>query len=150
MRTLERVRRLAPGEWRRERPKPHARRLLRALAAGQRAYFAATGLWAIIHYRSFTRVTGPKTDDWLVKTVGALVTVIGAVLGLAALRRRITPEIALLATGSAAGLAAIDVFYTAKGRISRVYLLDAAGEAALLAGWAVLRPRSRRGRKNRR
>ena len=38
---------------------------------------------------------------------------------------------------SAAGLGLIDVIFVARGRISPVYLLDAAAEAALVVAWAV-------------
>ncbi len=88
--------------------------------------------------RSFEAVTGPKVDLWLVKTVGVLVAVIGSALALASRRRRLAPEIVLVAAGSAAALAAIDTVYVAKRRISPVYLLDAAAEIALVAGWARL------------
>ena len=44
---------------------------------------------------------------------------------------------------SAAGLAAIDVYYVSKGRISPVYLLDAVLEAVLLVGWLFTLRRSR-------
>ncbi|MFP2906847.1 hypothetical protein ACLESD_17690 [Pyxidicoccus sp. 3LFB2] len=37
----------------------------------------------------------------------------------------------------------MDVIYTAKRRISPVYLLDAVAETALLAGWGVAQVRSR-------
>jgi hypothetical protein len=71
----------------------------------------------------------------LVKTVGVLVTAGGAAIGLAALRRRITPEIALLGAASAAGLGAIDAWYALRGRISLIYLADAAVQAGFVAGW---------------
>jgi hypothetical protein len=86
--------------------------------------------------RSFQRVTGPKTDLWLVKTVGGLIAVVGGVLTLAGLRGRVGPETTSLAMGSAAFLSAIDVTYVSKRRISRVYLLDAAAELGLVALWA--------------
>ena len=69
------------------------------------------------------------------RTVGVLVTVIGAVLLLAARRRRVTDEIVLLAVGSALGLAAIDVIYAVSGRISAVYLADALVEVGLALLW---------------
>ena len=69
----------------------------RRLAIGQGLYFAATGVWPLVHMRSFERVTGPKTDTWLVRTVGVLVTVIGGVLAASGLRRRVTAETAALA-----------------------------------------------------
>lgn len=64
---------------------------------------------------------------------------IGGVVGLAGYRRRVTPEVALLAAGSAAGLAAIDIVYVARRRIRPVYLLDAAAEAGLIALWGLAR-----------
>lgn len=113
------------------------------LARVQGCYFLATGVWPLLSMRTFEAVTGPKTDRWLVKTVGVLVAVIGASLATAG--RRPPPPLSLLAIGSAAGLGAVDVVYSLKGRISRVYLLDAALEAGLIAGWLVaLAPRALR------
>jgi hypothetical protein len=77
---------------------------------------------------------------WLVKTVGVLVSVIGATLLFGGVRGRVSPEVRLLACGSAAGLAAIDVIYARSGRISHIYLLDAFGESALIVAWAVAPP----------
>jgi hypothetical protein len=115
---------------------PAPERLVAAVALAQGGYFALTGLWPLVSMRTFERVTGPKVDRWLVQTVGVLVLAVGASLGLAGARRRVTPELALLAAGSAAGLAAIDVVYVARRRIAPVYLLDALAEGALLVGWA--------------
>jgi hypothetical protein len=108
-----------------------------ALATGQGLYYLVTGVWPLLSMRSFEAVTGPKADRWLVKTVGVLIGVIGGVLMLAGRRRRVPLEPTLLAMGSAAGLAAIDTIYASKGRISKIYLLDAAAEVALIAAWAV-------------
>jgi hypothetical protein len=122
------------GAGRRRTPAPE--RLVTAVALAQGGYFALTGLWPLVSMRTFERVTGPKVDRWLVQTVGVLVLAVGASLGLAGARRRVTPELTLLAAGSAAGLAAIDVVYVARRRIAPVYLLDALTEGALLVGWA--------------
>jgi len=104
--------------------------------AVQGAYFAATGVWPLLHMRSFEAVTGPKVDKWLVKTVGLCITCIGAALLGAARRDRITPEIRGLAISSAVSLAAIDVYYSATGRISPIYLADAVAEAGLVGALA--------------
>jgi hypothetical protein len=108
------------------------------LARVQALYYVATGLFPFVSMRAFEAITGPKVDRWLVKTVGALVTVIGCALALAVRRRQIAPEVALTAAGSAAALAAIDSVYVAKRRISPIYLLDAIVEIALVAGWVRL------------
>jgi len=112
------------------------------LALLQGSFDVVTGLWPIVHLRSFEAVTGPKLEGWLVKTVGALITVIGGTLLMAGARRRVTPELRMLGAGSAAAFTAVDVLYTAKRRISPVYLLDAAVELALIAGWAVAEARA--------
>jgi hypothetical protein len=117
------------------------RRTPAGVVAAQAAYYIATGVWPLVSRRTFERVTGPKTDFWLVQTVGLLVGSIG--LGLAQNRRRrrtITPELRTIAVASAASLALADVVFVTKGRIRRVYLADAIAEAALVAGW--LLPRS--------
>ena len=113
------------------------------LALLQGGFYLLTGLWSLVSPRTFQMVTGPKKDYWLVRTVGILVSVIGGVLALAGLRGQSTREVPLLAVGSALGLGAIDVVYATKGRISKVYLLDAAVEAALVAAWAFVRRRGR-------
>lgn len=107
------------------------------LAWGQGIFYVLTGLWPILHLSSFEAVTGPKTDDWLVKTVGVLVAVIGVVILSAARRDRITGEIVLLAAGSALGLTAIDLVYALSGVISPIYLLDAAVEIGIAAAWGM-------------
>src|SRR5690606_20176976 len=43
-------------------------------------YYLASGVWPLVHYRSFIAVTGPKADDWLVRTFGALIAVVGVEL----------------------------------------------------------------------
>lgn len=104
------------------------------MAASQAAYFLSTGLAPFVSRSGFEKVTGPKREWWLVQSVGLLVGVVGATLGRAS-RREIPDEIALLGAGTAAALGGVDVVYAARGRISRVYLVDAAVQAAILAGW---------------
>ena len=108
---------------------------VRAVWVGQGAYFLVTGLWPLLHMRSFLAVTGPKHDLWLVNTVGALVAVTGAVLLTAAAGDRLTPDLRRLAGGSAFALGAVDVIYSWRRRIPPVYLVDGVAEAALLAFW---------------
>lgn len=119
----------------------------RRLARVQAAYFGATGIWPLLHRRSFEAATGPKADYWLVQTVGALVATAGAALAVAARRESVSPEASVLAAGSAVALAAVDVVHAARGRIRRIYLADAAAELVLAAGWAAV---SRPGQPRRR
>lgn len=118
-------------------------RPLALLAWIQGVYFLVTGVWPLLHMPSFLAVTGPKADLWLVQAVGVLVAVIGAVLMLGARRRTIGPELALLAVGSAAGLAGIDLVYALSDRIWDVYLLDAMAEVGLIILWGIAWSRRR-------
>lgn len=119
-------------------------KVLKLLLFGQSLVFLGTGLWPLFHMRSFQAVTGPKVDDWLVNTVGVVVTVIGAVLAVAGLRRRVGLETGLLGAGAAAGLASIDVYYVRKRRISPIYLLDAVLESVFITMWLAAAVRLRR------
>ena len=107
----------------------------RRVAAVQGIYFVITGLWPVLGIDSFQAVTGPKTDLWLVYAIGCLVAAIGAALLVAAGSGRTTPEVAVLAVGSAVALAGIDLEFVVRGVISWVYLLDAAAEVALVTWW---------------
>jgi hypothetical protein len=111
--------------------------LMTLVLLGQGAMYLTTGIWPLISRRTFEKVTGPKTDWWLVKTVGIIITVVGAVLTMAGLRGKTPAELPVLAVGSAAGLTAIDMGYVANNRISPVYLLDAVAEMGLIALWTI-------------
>lgn len=120
--------------------RPPARSRAAATAITQGTYYLATGIWPFVSMRSFIAVTGPKTDLWLVRTVGGLVGVVGGVLLAAGRRERVTPELRWLGAGSAAALGMIESYYALKGRIAPVYLADAVAEAALVGAWATTEP----------
>jgi hypothetical protein len=105
----------------------------------QGLFYVATGLWPVVHLRSFEAVTGPKVDKWLVRTFGGLVTAVGAALIAGAFEPRRSRALAILGVGSALALAMADIVYAGRGRISRVYFADAAAEAAVVASWAATR-----------
>jgi hypothetical protein len=93
------------------------------------------GLWPLLHISSFEFVFGPKTDRWLVKTVaGLLIT-----NGLTQLSTSSSPasirQARRLGLGTAAVLAGIDLIYVPAGRISRMYLADAAVEVGWIVAW---------------
>jgi hypothetical protein len=114
--------------------------LLSIVSVIQGFYYVLTGVWPLLSRRTFERVTGPKSDFWLVQTVGVVVAVVGVVLMMAGIRKRIMPEIGVLAVGNAAGLAGIDLVYSSKGRISPVYAVEATAEFALMVPWLLFGP----------
>lgn len=113
------------------------------VAGLQAGYYAASGAMPLLAYRLFERITGPKREPWLVKTVGLITVAVAWVLANdPAGRHRQTRR---LGVASALAYGAIDVWYAAvRRRISPVYLLDAAVEAALVGAWLVLPRRPRR------
>lgn len=129
----EPIRDLAHGEW--QRPAP------RAVAVIHGIYYLLTGIWPLLHLESFFAVTGPKTDVWLVQTFGALVAVIGFALLVAARRRALSVEWAVLAGGQAMVLTLVDIVLVAREQIPPVYLGDAVIEVLLAASWLALAAR---------
>jgi hypothetical protein len=110
---------------------------MKTLLLIQSTYFFITGIWPLFHIKSFVKVTGPKHDIWLVKTVGALITCIALSL-FSATFFEIMDGTVVLATTTAFALLLIDVYYNSIGRISSVYLLDAMLQLFLLAAWVVV------------
>lgn len=108
------------------------------LSIGQGFYYFITGIWPLLSVETFMHVTGPKTDIWLVKTVGVIVAVIGAALINTGLHEGFTQEIIIIAIGSAFGLMMIDIIYVIKKVISKIYLLDAAAELIIVVSWLLL------------
>jgi len=115
----------------------------RTIATIQGVYFFATGIWPLIHVASFQAVTGRKTDNWtgseadhwLLNTVSVLIVAISIPLLMAAWRNSFSPEIIVLAMGTALALTGIDFVYVSRGVIAKIYLLDAAAEILLIALW---------------
>ena len=104
-------------------------RILRA----QGLYYLASGLWPLFSMRSFERVTGPKTDKWLVQMVGLLAATIGGSLLIGARGEEIDDGVVTLAAASALSFAGIDIVHAARRRISPIYLGDALVELAIVA-----------------
>ena len=108
---------------------------MRAVLIVQGVYYLITGIWPLVSIRTFEAVTGPKTDDWLVQTVGVLAATIGATLLVGSLRQPPNRETLTLGLLSILSFAAVDVVFVATGAISRIYLVDAVLQAVFLVGY---------------
>lgn len=119
---------------------------MRRAALVQGLFYVTSGLWPVVHLRSFEAVTGKKRDAWLVRTTGALIAAVGTALLVAARSpsrkaagaAAIAPSrqaVKTLGIASAAALAGADLVFVGTGEIPRVYLADAAAEAALISLW---------------
>src|SRR2546421_11023249 len=100
-------------------------------------YFIVAGIWPVMHMPSFLAVTGPKTDLWLVRTVGLMITAIGLCIAVAAGRHEIGLPIFVLAISSSVFLLLIEVVYVAKRVIAPIYLLDGGVEVVLILAWII-------------
>jgi hypothetical protein len=105
---------------------------LTALAHG--IYYGVGGAWPLVHIESFEKVTGGKWDNWLVRTVGWLMVSLAAAF-LPASKRGVTRELKIVGLLSSASVGGVAAFYGMRGRISKLYLLDAAIQFALAALW---------------
>jgi hypothetical protein len=93
------------------------------------------GLWPLLHISSFEMVFGPKTDRWLVRTVAGLLMVNGLTQLTTSSTAGGVRQARRLGVGTAAVLATIDLVYVPAGRISKMYLVDAAIEVGWIIAW---------------
>ena len=68
----------------------------RLLLRLQGIFYLLTGIWPVLHIESFMAVTGPKTDIWLVKTVGLLKTACSLGMLTASFRKSVQPDLLLV------------------------------------------------------
>ena len=82
------------------------------------------------------KVTGPKTDIWLVKTVSVVLAAIGITL-LAHASAKETNKLptAILGMTTSLGLSIIDFYYSGNDVISMIYAVDGAIEILFFVVW---------------
>jgi uncharacterized membrane protein len=82
-------------------------------------------------------ITGYKTDQWLVKTVGLLILAISVYMLLHLVRPGKVLPLAGMMLVCTAGLAIIDFYYSSQGIISRVYMVDGILQVLFFIAWVV-------------
>ena len=108
---------------------------MRALLWIQGVYILITAIWPLVNIESFVQVTGPKTDIWLVKTVGALLIPIAISL-LLHLFLPIDHLVAfILGSLTSAAFISVDCYYALNDVISDIYLADAAIQVVFITWW---------------
>lgn len=100
------------------------------------AYWLFGALWPLISMRSFERVTGNKRDEWLVRSVALLMLCVVATLETQRRSRRDETAMRVLGATSAGALGSVALIGPLVGRISPVYLMDAAVDTTLMLLWA--------------
>jgi hypothetical protein len=101
----------------------------------QALYIFVTAVWPIAHIQSFMMVTGPKTDIWLVKTVGALLIPVSLTMVAQLTMNREKIPLMILGGSTALAFICIDLYYSLNDTISDIYLADAAIEFIFIIGW---------------
>jgi len=92
----------------------------------------------LLHMDSFLKVTGPKTDLWLVKIVSVLLVAIGlSFISSLTMEGNLPLPVIVLAVTSCIVLAGIDFYYACKEVISEIYMLDGIAELVLLIAWGL-------------
>ena len=97
-------------------------------------FYILTGLWPIVHMPSFEKVSGPKTDKWLVRTVSLMILSSGLIFVLFHESRAAL----FLAIMNAFFLMSIDLYYVWKRIIWKSYLVDAVIEAGFIVIYLVI------------
>jgi hypothetical protein len=110
-------------------------RLYRFILLIQTLYYFITAAWALVDIDSFIKVTGPKTDIWLVKTVAVLLLAICAAFSTAFIQKFANSPVVMLAVTCCLVLIIVDCYYVWTKTISKVYLLDAIIEFIVLVLW---------------
>jgi hypothetical protein len=101
----------------------------------QGIYYLLRGLWSLLHMGSVESLAETHRNVWLSEEVGVLVLVIGVALCVAAYRRQGSPEILIIALGSALGMGVIQLIFILHRRISALYLIDVFIQFGLVVFW---------------
>ncbi len=101
------------------------------------AYYLCGGLWPLLSLTTFEAVTGPKEDDWLVRSVGSLLVVAGIIL-FTQPDRYVERSAVKLAVGTSLALGCVAMISSAGGWISSLYVVDGAIHLLFAAAWAFL------------
>jgi hypothetical protein len=104
----------------------------------QGCYILFTGIWPLVDIQSFLFVTGPKTDLWLVKTVGALLIPVGACLIVMAISKETAITALILGAGNALAFIIIDFYYSTRNIISDVYQIDGVIQLIFFLTWVLM------------
>lgn len=108
---------------------------MRALLWIQGVYTLMTAIWPLVDIESFVQVTGPKTDIWLVKTVGALLIPIALSLLLHLFLSMDHLMAFILGSLTSGAFITVDCYYALNDVISDIYLADAAIQIVFLTWW---------------
>src|SRR5690625_6495522 len=88
----------------------HSKELARLMMI-QGIYYGLTGLWPLLHMSSFIEITGPKSDLWLVQTVGMIILFVGCGFIVAGARKSGNVPPIIIALGLILGFIVIQIVH---------------------------------------
>jgi hypothetical protein len=106
-------------------------KFIRTILFIQAIWYLITAIWPLVSIKSFMKITGPKTDIWLVKTVAVLVLAMAITFFSGLLLRANFGPVLVLAIAACVGFAVVEIYYSSQKIISVVYLADGCFEALL-------------------
>lgn len=118
-----------------ERPPGDPAHVAACTALVQGMHYVAVGLWPLLSWTGFLAITGVRAEPWLAQQVAVLAVAVGLTLALAGFRRHLDGEMGVLAAGTAAGLACVDLVHVIAGDLGPIYLVDALAEALFTFSW---------------
>jgi hypothetical protein len=101
----------------------------------QSLYILITAVWPLIDIDTFMAVTGPKTDIWLVKTVGAILLAVAITMITHLFTSGSRLPVIVLCLTTATALTFVDFYYALRDVISEIYIVDGVLELIFIGGW---------------
>lgn len=99
----------------------------------QGLYYTLTAFWPLVHIESFMKVTGHNKMDWLVYTVALMILSSGLVFLYTGMGDSSVPaEVVILSVLNGLSLAYIDIYFSFKKVIRKIYLADAFVEIMII------------------
>jgi hypothetical protein len=114
------------------------RKLYTTLLWIQGIYTLVTAIWGLVDIDSFMKVTGPKADIWLVKTVSTILCAIGVAMIVESVKKTYSISLVILILLNSIGLAAIDFYYAGNDVIWDVYQLDGLAQIVFITLWLII------------
>ncbi|MEI6950509.1 hypothetical protein V9K67_25220 [Paraflavisolibacter sp. H34] len=109
----------------------------------QGIYTFLTAVWPIVDIESFLKVSGYKTDIWLVKTVSLLLLSISLCLLLSIFSKGPYLPITVLMLTLSVSLAYVDFYYALNDTISNIYMADGAAQVVFTFCWLYILARKK-------
>lgn len=111
----------------------------RHISLFQAAHYILTGLWAVLHLRSFEALTGKKQDRWLVRSTGLMIATVGSYFLMAGVQGP-SPRTRWFGMLFPAALATADVCWAWRSTRAKAYLADALVAGIVIGAWFLTKP----------